>query len=104
LLEELRKDVAAIDSTLLDTLKRTEESMKHQMDRLKGKITRAALEKSGLLARHEQALAHFLFPRKQLQEREASGVYFLGRAGYELLERLLTKIQTDSSVHQVVAY
>jgi bacillithiol biosynthesis cysteine-adding enzyme BshC len=104
LLEELRTDVAAIDLTLLDTLKRTEESMKHQIDRLKGKITRAALEKSELLARHEQALSQFLYPRKQLQEREVSGVYFLGRAGYELLERLLTKIQTDSSLHQIVAY
>ena len=43
LLASLRKDVQAIDPTLLDTLKHTEEKMKHQMDQLKGKISRAAV-------------------------------------------------------------
>ncbi|HEV2351925.1 MAG TPA: bacillithiol biosynthesis cysteine-adding enzyme BshC [Terriglobia bacterium] len=104
LLERLRKDVEAIDPTLLDTLKHTEEKMKHQMDQLKGKISRAAMGKSELLARHEQALLRFLLPRKQLQEREVSGAYFLARAGYELLDRLLSLIRTDSSNHLVVAY
>jgi len=33
-----------------------------------------------------------------------AGVYFLGRTGYELLDRLLAQIRTDSSAHQVVAY
>jgi hypothetical protein len=103
LLERLRKDVQAIDPTLLDTLKHTEEKMKHQMDQLKGKISRAAMGKSELLSRHEQALLHFLWPRKQLQEREICGAYFLGRAGYELLDRLLANIQTDSSHHLVVS-
>jgi bacillithiol biosynthesis cysteine-adding enzyme BshC len=104
LLEHLRKDVEAIDPTLLDTLKHTEEKMKHQIDQLKGKISRAAMAKSELLARHEQALLRFLWPRKQLQEREVCGAYFLGRAGYELLDRLLASIQTDSSSHQVFSY
>ena len=104
LLERLRKDVEAIDTTLLDTLKHTEEKIKHQMDQLKGKITRAAMGKSELLARHEQSILKFLLPRKHLQEREVCGAYFLGRAGYELLDRLLTKIQTNSSDHQVFPY
>lgn len=104
LLERLRKDVEAIDPTLLDTLKHTEEKLKHQMDQLKGKISRAAMGKSELLARHEQALLRFLLPRKQLQEREVTGAYFLGRSGYELLDRLLAAIQTDSSSHLVFAY
>ncbi len=104
LLERLRKDVETIDPTLLDPLKHSEEKIKHQMDQLKGKISRAAMTKSQLLARHEQSLLRFLLPRKHLQEREVSGVYFLGRAGYELLDRLYSQIQTDSSSHQVLAY
>jgi hypothetical protein len=43
-------------------------------------------------------------PRKELQEREVSGVYFLGRAGYELLERLLAQIQISCPDHQVLVY
>lgn len=104
LLERLRKDVEAIDMTLLDTLKHTEEKIKRQMDQLKGKIARAAMGKSELMARHEQSILRFLLPRKHLQEREMSGSYFLGRAGYELLDRLFAHIQTNSSDHQVFTY
>jgi uncharacterized protein YllA (UPF0747 family) len=104
LLERMREDIRAIDPTLLDLLKHTEEKIKYQVERLKGKLSRAAFERSDLLARHEQWLMRFLTPHKELQEREVSGVYFLGRAGYELLDRLFGQIQTRSSDHQVVVY
>lgn len=48
------------------------------MERLKGKVSRAALGRSELLARHEQALLRFFMPHKDLQERRVSGVYFWG--------------------------
>lgn len=104
LLERVRGDLEALDPTLLDTLKNIEEKMKYQLDRLKGKVTRAALQRSDLLTRHEQALRKSLLPEKALQERKVSGVSFLGRAGYELLDRLLAQIQTQSSDHQALVY
>ena len=104
LLARLRKDIETIDPTLLETLKHVEEKMKYQMERLKGKITRAALDRSALLARHQQALLHFVTPRKDLQEREIGGACFLGQAGYALLDRILAQIQIDVSDHQVVTY
>ncbi len=104
LLESLRQDIEVIDPTLLDSLKRAEEKITYQMEKLKGKISRAALQRSEMLSRHEQALLRFLMPHKDLQEREVSGVYFLGRAGYELLDRILAQIQTRSSDHQVLTY
>lgn len=104
LLEWLRPDIEKLDPTLLDALKTAEDKMTYQMERLKGKLSRAALERSELLRRHEQMLLRFLAPRKSLQEREVTGVYFLGRAGYELLDRLLGQIQTRSSDHQVFDY
>ena len=104
LLERLKVDIETLDPTLLDTLKHAEEKMKYQMERLRGKITRAALGRSELLARHEQSLVRFLTPRKDLQEREVSGVYFLGRAGCGLLDRVLAQIQTHCPDHQVLTY
>jgi bacillithiol synthase len=104
LLDRLRSDIEKLDPTLLDTLKHAEEKMKYQMERLRGKITRAALGRSELLSRHEQSLMRCLAPRKDLQERQVSGVYFLGQAGYELLENILAQIQTRRSDHQVLAY
>jgi bacillithiol biosynthesis cysteine-adding enzyme BshC len=103
-LGRLRQHLETLDPTLLDTLKNVEEKMKYQMERLRGKVSRAALERSELLARHQQFLLRFLLPARSLQERQVSGVYFLGRAGYELLDRILSRIQTDSSEHQALGY
>lgn len=104
LLERLRHEIGTLDSTLLDSLKHAEEKMKYQMEKLRGKISRAALQKSELLSRHEESLLRFLAPRGDLQEREVGGVYFLGCAGYDLLDRLLEQTQTSSSDHQVLVY
>jgi bacillithiol synthase len=103
-LERMRREIETLDPTLLDSLKHAEEKMKYQMEKLRGKISRAALQKSELLTRHEESILRFLTPHKDLQEREVSGVYFLGRAGYELLDRLLEQTQTRSSDHQIVVY
>ena len=104
LLERLRGDLQTLDPTLLDTLKHAEEKMKYQMERLRGKISQAALQRSEVLLRHAQSLMRFLLPNRELQEREVSGVYFLARAGYDLLDRVLTQIRIDSSDHQVMGY
>jgi bacillithiol synthase len=104
MLAGLEKEVSAIDPTLVDSVAHARDKMLYQVGRLKGKISRATLERSGLLARHEQSLARFLAPAKSLQEREVSGVYFLGRAGYGLLDRILEQIRTDSAGHQVMVY
>lgn len=104
LLERLRRDIETLDSTLGDSLRHTEDKMRYQLERLKGKISRAAIDRTDLLARHEQALMRFLLPSKNLQEREVGGVYFLGRAGYELLDKLLAQIEIDSPDHRMMSY
>jgi bacillithiol biosynthesis cysteine-adding enzyme BshC len=104
LLGRLRQDLETLDPTLLDTLKNVEAKMRYQMERLRGKVSRTAIERSDFLARHQQLLLRFLTPAKNLQERQVSGAYFLGRAGYDLLDRILSRIQTDSSDHQTLLY
>jgi len=104
LLDRLQGDIEKLDPTLLDTLQHSKEKMKYQMERLRGKLTRAALGRSDLLARHVQALSRFLLPHKDLQERRVGGAYFLGRAGYELLDRLLAQIQVRCSDHQTLKF
>jgi bacillithiol biosynthesis cysteine-adding enzyme BshC len=102
LLERLHTDIEKLDPTLIDTLVHAKEKMKYQMERLRGKLTRAALGRSDLLLRHVQALSRFLMPHKDLQERRVGGAYFLGRAGYELLDKLLPQIQVRCSDHQTL--
>jgi len=104
LLNRLHADIEKLDPTLLDTLQHAKEKMKYQMERLRGKLSRAALSRSDLLARHRQALLRYLTPHKDLQERRVGGTYFLGRAGYGLLDQLLDHIQVRCPDHQVVKY
>jgi bacillithiol biosynthesis cysteine-adding enzyme BshC len=102
LLARLRADIERLDPTLLEALQHAQEKIHYQMDRLQGKVNRAGLARSELLQRHGQALTRFLMPQKDLQERRVGGAYFLGRAGYELLPRLLSQIPTDRPLHQVM--
>jgi bacillithiol biosynthesis cysteine-adding enzyme BshC len=102
LLDHLRGDIERLDPTLLDALHHAQEKINYQMDRLRGKVSRAGLGRSELLVHHTQALQRCLMPQKDLQERRVGGAYFLGRAGYELLDRLLAQIRTDSPGHQMV--
>ena len=104
LLFRLRKDIEVLDPTLLDTLNNAEEKIQYQVEKLKGKLTRSALSRSEVLARHEQSLLRAIMPEKELQERLVSGVYFLGRGGYELLDRLLERIPADSSGHFIMSF
>jgi len=101
LLERLRGDIERLDPTLLESLQNAQEKILYQMDRLRGKVSRAGLARSELLTRHAQALARYLMPQKDLQERQVGGAYFLGRAGYELLPALLAQIRVDSPEHVV---
>ena len=103
LLARLQGDIERLDPTLLEALRHTQEKIQYQMDRLLGKVNRAGLARSELLAKHAEALTRFLMPQKDLQERRVGGAYFLGRGGYELLPRLLSQIQIDSPGHQVVS-
>jgi bacillithiol biosynthesis cysteine-adding enzyme BshC len=103
-LVQLRQEVETLDPTLVAALERAREKMMYQLEKLKGKISRAAVGRSTLMARHQQALLNSLLPHGDLQERRISGIYFLGRAGYGLLESLMTQIRVDSSEHHVSSY
>lgn len=107
-LKQFLSDLAAgaeqVDPTLPDAVRNAGEKMLYQLDRLRGKISRAALERSELLARHEKTLMALLTPGGKLQERAVSGVNYLGRSGYELLDQLLTQIKPQCSDHQLFFY
>ncbi len=103
-LDAMEADIRALDATLLHAAARARGRVAHQFDKLKGKITRGAFARSEVLRRHEEALRAFLLPHGELQERRLGGIYFLGRAGYDLLDRLLPQISLDSACHHTVPF
>ena len=103
-LEGLRRDIEVLDPTLVEALSHAKDKVIYQLDRLQGKLERSALQRSENLGRHAAILNRFLFPHRNLQEREISGIYFLGHAGYELLDRIYERIQVHSSDHQLLPF
>ncbi|MGH9354192.1 MAG: hypothetical protein ACRD2G_18850, partial [Terriglobia bacterium] len=99
-LDELASDAERVDPTLPDAVRNAREKMMYQLDRLRGKISRATLERSELLSRHEKTLTAHLMPGGSLQERAVSGINYTGRCGYELLDRLLAQIKPHCLDHQ----
>lgn len=103
-LSDLSSTAEEVDPTLPDAVRNAGEKMLYQLDRLRGKISRATLERSELLARHEKTLMTLLMPGGKLQERAVSGVNYLGRSGYGLLDQLLPQIKPQCSDHQLFFY
>jgi len=98
----LRESIGKLDSTLIDTADSTRENMRHQIDRLQARVSRAESLRNEVISRHADALNHALFPNKSLQEREVAGVSFVARYGVELLGNLYQQIHTDCHDHQVI--
>ena len=98
----LGESIGKLDSTLVDTAESTRDSMMHQIDRLKARVSRAEQLRNEVITRHADALNHSLFPNKALQEREIAGVSFVARYGPELLANLYQHIHPDCHDHQVI--
>lgn len=103
-MDELAADVERLDPTLNGALANAREKMTYQLERLRGKLSRAALDRSEILARHEKTLLAQLTPSGKFQERVVSGINFLGRAGDRLLPDLFDHIQTRCLDHQYVVF
>jgi bacillithiol biosynthesis cysteine-adding enzyme BshC len=98
----LRKELGALDPTLVEALAGAESKMSYQLTRLQGQASRAQLQKSEVLTRHASQLSSSLFPDKILQERQIGGLSFLAKHGLNLLQDLYGLIHTDCHDHQVV--
>jgi uncharacterized protein YllA (UPF0747 family) len=56
-----------------------------------------------VLDRHSNLLSSLLFPVKELQERRIAGIYFLGKYGTDLIDRLLEEYKPECHDHQVIS-
>jgi bacillithiol synthase len=98
----LRESIGKLDSTLIDTADSARDSMSHQIERLRARVSRAEQQRNEVIARHANALSNALYPNKALQEREVAGISFVARYGKDLLENLYAQIRSDCHDHQVL--
>jgi bacillithiol synthase len=101
-MDKIRGDLQQLDPTLVDAASNAESKMQHQLQQLEGRAARAQLQRDEIIERHARMLSTHLFPRRDLQEREIAGVYFLAKHGLELLDILYEAASHDCPDHQVI--
>ena len=72
--------------------------MRYQMNRLRRLAANFELQREGSLARHAEAITLSLYPGG-LQERMHGAAYYLGRYGFDLVERITQAAMSDCTGH-----
>lgn len=103
LLVPLQHSLKKLDPTVAAAGEIAARKMRYQFDRLESRAARAHLRREEVLYRHASLLSSLLFPEKELQERHIAGIYFLGKFGLDLIDRLLADYKPDCHDHQIVA-
>jgi bacillithiol synthase len=98
----LRDSIGKLDPTLIATADHAVSSMRHQLDQLQMRATRAEFQRNEVISRHADTLSYALFPNKALQEREVAGISFVARYVPQLLADLCRQINPDCHDHQVI--
>ncbi|HEV2963618.1 MAG TPA: bacillithiol biosynthesis cysteine-adding enzyme BshC [Candidatus Angelobacter sp.] len=91
-----------LDASLADAAENAGSKMRYQLQSLRDKAARAESRKNTETQRHADELSTLLYPNKNLQEREITGIYFLLKHGTGLLQRLREKLKPGCPDHQVV--
>ncbi|HEV2992124.1 MAG TPA: bacillithiol biosynthesis BshC, partial [Candidatus Angelobacter sp.] len=91
-----------LDATLADAAENAGSKMHYQLQNLRDKAARAESRKNTETQHHADEISRLLFPNKNLQEREITGLYFLLKHGTGLLEKLRERLKPECPDHQVV--
>jgi len=101
LLAPLLHSLKKLDPSIAAAGEVSARKMRYQLERLESRSARAHLHREQTLERHAGLLTSMLFPEKELQERYIAGVYFLGKFGADLIDRLVADYHPGCPDHQV---
>jgi len=101
-LAEIQNALGGLDTTLVDSARVSASKMRYQLGKIRTRAARAELRRREVLGRHAALLCRVLYPNHSLQEREVGGIYFLARAGPQLLRDLYATIDLDCLDHQLI--
>lgn len=101
-MQRISDSLARLDPTLVRAAARASNKMLYQVNRLKRRAAAAELRRNEIIARHAAQIENSLYPRKTLQEREISGVYFYAKYGPSLISRLIELAQAPCPEHKIL--
>jgi bacillithiol biosynthesis cysteine-adding enzyme BshC len=101
-MQRINESLQKLDSTLVEAARRSANKMRYQVGRLEKRAAQAELRKDEILTRHAAQIENALYPRRTLQEREISGIYFYAKYGAGLIEQLVQAAQARCPEHKIV--
>ncbi len=101
-LTALTEYMSAMDENLGRAATVSGNKMRYQMNRLRRVAATFELQKEASLKKHAAALTLHLFPGGHPQERVLAGVWFVGRYGEGLIERMVVEAENLCPGHVVV--
>ena len=101
-MQRIGESLQGLDPTLVEAARRAANKMRYQVGRLEKRAAQAELRREHIVSKHAEQIENAVYPRKTLQEREISGVYFHARYGQELVNRLIETAQNPCPEHKVV--
>ncbi len=103
-LTALTEYMGAMDASLGRSAGVSASKMRYQMNRLRRMAATFELQKEASLGKHARAMMLHLFPGGHAQERVIGGVWFLGRFGDGLVERLVVEAGEMCVGHGVIRF
>jgi bacillithiol biosynthesis cysteine-adding enzyme BshC len=101
-MQHISESLARLDPTLVRASNRAASKMLYQVNRLERRAAAAELRRNETIARHAAQIENSLYPRKTLQEREISGLYFYAKYGPSLIDHLIELAQAPCPEHKIL--
>ena len=101
-MQRISESLARLDPTLVRASNRAASKILYQVNRLERRAAAAELRRNEVIARHASQIEDSLYPRKALQEREISGIYFYAKYGPPLIDRLIELAQAPCPEHKIL--
>jgi bacillithiol synthase len=99
---ELESPLRAIDQTLGEALKTTQQKIQYQVSHLRTKFVHAEARHQEVLTKQVEKALSILYPLKTLQERQMNIFYFLARYGMDFLAQLYEEIDLTDPSHRLL--
>lgn len=101
-IQRISDSLARLDPTLVRAATRAGSKMRYQVSRLERRAAAAELRRNEVISRHAMQIENSLYPKKTLQEREISAIYFHAKYGPELIDRLIEAAQARCPEHKII--
>jgi uncharacterized protein YllA (UPF0747 family) len=101
-MEQLQKEIAAFDPTLVNSVEKTRQNIEGSFRQLSGKITRAMEQKNQVQMQQLEKILLNLLPGNNFQERKLNMIYFCIKYGVGFVDEVFALLPDETKTHYIL--